>query len=310
MPSNAIIYVKKRDSSLEEVNFDKFNKVISWACEGISNVSSSLVAMNSQVQFYNKISTKELMETSIKAASDLITEETPNYQFVAGRLINYHIRKEVYDGINPITLKAHVTKVVNNGYYDQSLVTNYSDSEWDIMETYIDHDRDYEMTYVAMEQWRGKYLVKNRVTGELFETPQMAYMLVSASLFASYPKETRLKWVKDYYDAISQHDISLPTPVMAGVRTPQRQFSSCVLIESNDSIDSINATTSSVVKYVSQKAGIGINVGKIRAIGSSIRKGDAYHTGIIPFIKLFQSAVKSCLTPDTIVEIIDEDDIE
>jgi ribonucleoside-diphosphate reductase alpha chain len=170
----------------------------------------------------------------------------------------------------------------------------YLADEWDVMDTYIDHDRDFDLTYVAMEQWRGKYLVKNRVTGQLFETPQMSYMLIAATLFKDYPKETRLKWVKDYYDSISTHDVSLPTPVMAGVRTPQRQFSSCVLIECDDSLDSINATTSSIVRYVSQKAGIGINAGRIRAIGSPIRKGDAYHTGVIPFVKLFQSAVKSC----------------
>jgi ribonucleoside-diphosphate reductase alpha chain len=183
---------------------------------------------------------------------------------------------------------------VDTGYYDDEILTKYTPDEFKIMDTYIDHGRDFEMTYVAMEQWRGKYLVKNRVTGQIFETPQMAYILIAATLFANYPKETRLKWVKDYYDSTSLHDISLPTPVMSGVRTPERQFSSCVLIESDDSIDSINATTSSIVRYVSKKAGIGINAGKIRAIGSPIRKGDAYHTGMVPFIKLFQSAVKSC----------------
>lgn len=288
------IYVIKRDGRKESLNIDKIHRQVMWATEGISGVSASEVEIKSQLQFYNGMKTGEIQETLIKAAADLVSEETPNYQFVAGRLINYHIRKEVYGGISPIKLKDHVAKVVKVGYYDESLLSLYSDDEWDVMDTYIDHDQDFDLTYAAMEQWRGKYLVKNRVTGELFETPQMAYMLISATLFHDYPKDVRLKWVKDYYDAISSHDVSLPTPVMSGVRTPQKQFSSCVLIECDDSLNSINATTSSIVKYVSQKAGIGINAGRIRAIGSKIRNGDAYHTGIVPFIKLFQSAVKSC----------------
>lgn len=288
------IYVTKRDGHKELLDIEKIHRQVMWATEGISGVSASEVEIRSQLQFYAGIKTIDIQETLIKAAADLITEDTPNYQFVAGRLINYHIRKEVYDGPVPSTIKDHVERIVATGYYDQALLEHYSLDEWKIIETYIDHDRDYDLTYVAMEQWRGKYLVKNRVTGQLFETPQMAYMLIAATLFSSYPKETRLKFIKDYYDAISTHDISLPTPVMAGVRTPQRQFSSCVLIECDDSLDSINATTSAIVRYVSQKAGIGINAGKIRAIGSPIRKGDAYHTGIVPFIKLFQSAVKSC----------------
>jgi ribonucleoside-diphosphate reductase alpha chain len=178
--------------------------------------------------------------------------------------------------------------------YDRGLLEAYTPEEWTEFNTYIDHTRDEHFTYVAMEQWRGKYLVQNRVTREIFETPQMAYMLIAATLFQSYPRETRLRWVKDYYDAISLGDISLPTPVMAGVRTPQKQFSSCVLIETDDSLDSINATASSIVKYVSQKAGIGIGAGRIRALGSPIRSGDAYHTGVVPFYKLFQSATRSC----------------
>jgi len=301
--------VTKRDGSREPLNIEKIHRQVMWATEGISGVSASAVEIKSQLQFYNGIKTVDIQETLIKAAADLISEEAVNYQYVAGRLINYHIRKEVYGGITPISLKEHVGLVIlRSGLYDAQLMLDYDDNEWAIMDTYIDHDRDYDMTYAAMEQWRGKYLVKNRVTGQLWETPQMAYMLIAATLFAGYARNTRMKWIKDYYDAISTHDISLPTPVMAGVRTPQRQFSSCVLIECGDSIDSINATASSIVRYVSQKAGIGINAGPIRAIGSPIRKGDAYHTGIVPFIKLFQSAVKSCLPPDTLVEVLDESD--
>jgi ribonucleoside-diphosphate reductase alpha chain len=288
------IFVQKRDGRKELLDIDKIHRQVMWATEGLSGVSASEVEIRSQLQFYPGIKTVDIQETLIKAAADLISEENPNYQYVAGRLINYHIRKEVYDNHIPISLHQHVKNVVKLGYYDEQVLDQFSDDEWKTLDTFIDHDRDYEMTYAAMEQWRGKYLVKNRVTGQLFETPQMAYILIAAVLFAKYPANTRMKWIKDYYDAISTHDISLPTPVMAGVRTPQRQFSSCVLIECDDSIDSINATSAAIVKYVSQKAGIGINAGKIRALGSPIRKGDAYHTGIVPFIKLFQSAVKSC----------------
>jgi ribonucleoside-diphosphate reductase alpha chain len=230
----------------------------------------------------------------IKSAADLISEETPNYQYVAGRLINYHLRKQVYNDYTPWPLCDLVAKNVSSGFYDKALQDAYTTDEWNTLDGYIRHDRDEHFTYVAMEQWRGKYLVQNRVTNEIFETPQIAYLLIAATLFQNYPKQTRLQWVKDYYDAVSLHDISLPTPVMAGVRTPQKQFSSCVLIETDDSLDSINATASSIVKYVSQKAGIGIGAGRIRALGSPIRNGDAYHTGVVPFYKLFQSATRSC----------------
>jgi ribonucleoside-diphosphate reductase alpha chain len=286
--------VTKRDGSKEELNIEKLHKVVFHACDDITGVSPSEVEIKSQIQFYNGITTTEIQETLIKAAADLITEETPNYQYVGGRLINYQLRKEVYGGYEPCTVKELVERNTNKGFYDPELLEQYSDEEWEKIDSFVNHQRDENLTYVAMEQLRGKYLVQNRVTGEIFETPQMCYVLIAATLFQNYPKENRLQWVKDYYNAVSQHDISLPTPVMAGVRTPQRQFSSCVLIETDDSLDSINATSSSIVKYVSQKAGIGIGGGNIRAIGSPIRKGDAFHTGIIPFYKHFQSATKSC----------------
>ena len=289
-----MIQVTKRDGRKESLDIEKLHKVVFYACENITGVSPSEVEIKSQIQFFNGMKTSEIQETLIKAAADLISEETPNYQFVGGRLVNYGLRKEVYNGYEPCSLKELVVRNTEKGFYDPELINTYTDEEWDILDSFIDHKRDENLTYVAMEQLRGKYLVQNRVTGEIFETPQMCYILIAATLFADYPKETRLRWVKDYYDAISLHDISLPTPVMAGVRTPQRQFSSCVLIESDDSLDSINATSASIVKYVSQKAGIGIGGGAIRAIGSPIRKGDAYHTGIIPFYKMFQAATKSC----------------
>ena len=289
-----MLQVVKRDGRREPLDIEKLHKVVFYACEDITGVSPSEVEIKSQIQFFNGMTTKEIQETLIKAASDLISEETPNYQYVGGRLVNYALRKEVYDSYEPVHVKELVKKNIQLGFYDPQLIEYYDDDEWDRINSFIKHNRDESLTYVAMEQLRGKYLVQNRVTGQIFETPQMCYILIAATLFNEYPKETRLKWIKEYYDAISMHDISLPTPVMAGVRTPQRQFSSCVLIETDDSLDSINATSSSIVKYVSQKAGIGIGGGKIRAIGTPIRKGDAYHTGIIPFYKMFQAATKSC----------------
>jgi ribonucleoside-diphosphate reductase alpha chain len=286
--------VQKRDGRLEDINIDKLHKVVLYACEDITGVSASQVEINSQIQFYDKIVTEDIQETLIKSAADLITEETPNYQYVAGRLINYHLRKMVYNTFEPPCLCDIVQDNIDKGFYDPEFVELYTKDEINELQGFIDHSRDEYLTYAAMEQFRGKYLVQNRATGEIFETPQVAYMMIAATLFSKYPKETRMKYIKDYYDAISKFLISLPTPVMAGVRTPQRQFSSCVLIETDDSLDSINATSSSIVKYVSQKAGIGIGAGRVRAIGSKIRSGDATHTGVIPFYKLFQSAVKSC----------------
>jgi ribonucleoside-diphosphate reductase alpha chain len=288
------IMVLKRNGVLEPLDLEKMHKVVFWATRGIENVSASEVEIRSQIQFYNGIKTSDVQETLIKSAADLISEETPNYQYVAGRLINYHLRKEVYKSYSPSSLLELVNKNVAKGFYDAQILEAYSEAEWFELDSYIKHERDENFAYVAMEQWRGKYLIQNRVTGEIFETPQMAYMLIAATLFQSYDKTIRLSWIKKYYDHASLGNISLPTPVMSGVRTPQRQFSSCVLIEAGDSLDSINATTGSIVKYVSQKAGMGIGAGRIRAIGSPIRNGAAYHTGVVPFLKLFQSATKSC----------------
>ena len=288
------ITVIKRDGRKEELNLDKLHQVVFWATEGITGVSASELEIKSQLQFYNNIQTRDVQETLIKAAADLISEESPNYQYVAGRLVNYALRKEVYNDYRPCHLLEIVKKNIDLGYYTKELLEWYDESEWEKLNNYVKHDRDMDLTYVAMEQLRGKYLVQNRATGKILETPQVTYILIAATLFNKYPKETRLQWIREYYECISTHDISLPTPVMAGVRTPQKQFSSCVLIEADDSLDSINATTSAIVKYVSQKAGIGIGAGRIRAIGSPIRQGDATHTGVIPFYKMFQAAVRSC----------------
>lgn len=288
-----MIQVTKRDGRKEELDLNKFHRVANFACEGLAGVSVSDLEIKTSIQFYNGIKSTDIQETLIKAAADLISEEAPNYQYVAGRLINYQLRKEVYGQYEPIHLLTHYFEVATAGYYDWGIYDAYSPEEWQDLARYIRHERDDLLTYAAMEQFRGKYLIKNRVTGKFYETPQMAFMLIAMTLFQNYKKD-RIKWVKDLYDALSTFDISLPTPIMAGVRSPQRQFSSCVLIETDDSLDSINATASSIVKYVSQKAGIGIGGGRIRAIGSPIRNGDASHTGVIPFFKYFQTAVKSC----------------
>jgi len=289
------INVVKRDGRKEPLNLEKFHKVVQEACNGgLTGVSASEIEIRSHLSFYDGIKSSNIQETLIKAAADLISEETPNYQYVAGRLINYHLRKSVYGQFDPPALKDHVQAIVDKGFYEPQLLEWYDDEEWRRMDRYVDHSRDENLTYAAMEQFRGKYLVQNRATKEIFETPQVAYILIAATLFHKYPTETRMRYVRDFYNCISNFDVSLPTPVMSGVRTPVRQFSSCVLIETDDSLDSINATSSAIVKYVSKKAGIGIGAGRIRALGSPIGGGHATHTGVIPFYKLFQSAVKSC----------------
>jgi ribonucleoside-diphosphate reductase alpha chain len=288
------INVTKRDGKKEPLDLEKLHRVVFWATQGITGVSASEVEIKSHLQFYNGIPTADIQETLIKSAADLISDETPNYQYVAGRLICYHLRKQVYGDFQPKPIIDTIHRNVAAGFYDPALLTDFNEEEWARIDSFVRHERDEQLTYAAMEQFRGKYLVQNRVTREIMETPQVTYALIAATLFSQYPRDTRMMWIRDYYDAISTHQISLPTPVMAGVRTPVRQFSSCVLIESDDSLDSINATASSIVKYVSQKAGIGIGAGRIRAIKSPIRNGDAYHTGVIPFYKLFQAATRSC----------------
>ena len=286
--------VTKRNGSLQDLDLNRFHKVVAWACEGLNGVSESSIELKSQVQFYDKIKSIDIQETLIKAAAELIDEDAPNYQYVASRLINYNLRKEVYAQPEPCSLYEHYERVALAGYYDKELMLNYDISEFDWLDKQIVHDRDFTIAYAGMEQFRGKYLVKNRATKKYYETPQMAYMLIAMTLFAKYPGDTRLKWVKDFYDAVSTFEISLPTPIMAGLRTPQRQFSSCVLIESGDSLNSIIATSGAIIKYVSQKAGIGIGAGSIRALGSKVRNGDATSEGNIPYYKLFQAATKSC----------------
>ena len=288
------IKVTKRDGRLEDINLDKIHRVVTWAAEGLQNVSVSQVELKSHIQFYNGIRTDDIHETIIKAAADLISQDTPDYQYLAARLAIFHLRKIAYGEFEPPHLYDHVKKLTEAGKYDRHIIEDYSREEFDELNAYIDHSRDMTFSYAAVKQLEGKYLVQNRVTRQIYETPQFLYILVAMCLFSKYPKETRLDYVKRFYDAVSTFKVSLPTPIMSGVRTPTRQFSSCVLIECDDSLDSINATTSAIVKYVSQRAGIGINAGRIRGLGSEIRGGEAQHTGCIPFFKMFQAAVKSC----------------
>ena len=288
-----MIHVTKRDGSLQDFDLEKVHKVLEWATDGITSVSQSEIEIKANIQLYDKIPAYDIHELLIKSAAELISEHTPNYQFVASRLISYKLRKEVYGDFTPTPLVEVVINNIDRGVYDGAIMTHYTRDELEELGNYIKYDRDDTFTYAGMEQFRGKYLVQDRRTKQCFETPQVLYMMVAATLFA---KETvnRIAWVKHYYDAISQFYISLPTPIMAGVRTPTRQFSSCVLIESGDSLDSINATSTSIVKYISKKAGIGIGAGSIRAAGARVGDGSVVHTGLIPFLKYFQSAVKSC----------------
>lgn len=294
MTDSSPILVNKRDGRQEPIDLDKIHRVLDWAAIGLNNVSVSQVELKSHIQFYNGIRTKDIHETIIKAAADLISAETPDYQYMAARLAIFHLRKIAYGEFEPPHLFDHVSKMTADGRYDEHILQDYSREEFDALNEAIDHGRDMNFSYAAVKQLEGKYLVQNRVTGEVYESPQMLYMLIGMCLFSNYPKATRLDYIVRFYDAISLFKVSLPTPIMAGVRTPSRQFSSCVLIECGDSLDSINTTSNAIVKYVSLRAGIGINAGRIRAVGSPIRGGEAQHTGCIPFFKLFQAAVKSC----------------
>lgn len=289
-----LIYVKKRNGTKELLDLEKWHQMLTWACDGIYGVSISDIEMKSKIHFVDGITTKQITNTSIKSAADLISEETPNYQYVAARLMIMDLRKQLFGKFEPNHLLDIVKKNIQRNAYDSNLLEWYSEDDFNEMNGVIKHDRDLDMTYAGMKQVFGKYLVQDRVSKEIFETPQIMYILCAATMFHKYPTETRMKYVKAFYDAISTFKISLPTPILAGVRTPQRQYSSCVLIESDDSLDSIVATTGAIVKYISQKAGIGIGASRIRAEGDSINNGRAVHTGVVPFYRLFQSAVKSC----------------
>ena len=288
------IQVIKRDGTRESIDLEKIHRVVHWASQDLENISVSQVEINSQLAFFDGIKTEDIHETIIKSAADLISTDVPDYQYLAARLAIFHLRKKAFKSFTPPSLIHHVINLTDLGIYDKDILNKYNKTEFKELDNYIDHWRDMNFYYAAVKQLEGKYLVQNRVTGEIFESPQFLYMLAGMCLFQDYKGKARLDIVKRFYDATSTFKISLPTPIMAGVRTPTRQFSSCVLIETDDDLDSISASSAAIVKYVSQRAGIGINAGRIRALGSPIRGGEATHTGCIPFFKHFHTAVKSC----------------
>ena len=290
------ISVVKRDGSVESLNLDKVHAMVELACEDLAGVSASQVEMNSGIQFYDGIKTEDVQEILIRSANDLISLDTPNYQYVAARLLLFGLRKAVfgYHPDKPPILYNHICKCVDHGMYDEELLTVYTEEEWEEIESYVDHDRDYMFTYAGLRQVCDKYLVQDRSTGYLFETPQQMYIMIAATLFSKYPKDTRLEYVRRYYEAISTHKINIPTPVMAGVRTPLRQFASCVLVDVDDTLDSIFSSDMAIGYYVAQRAGIGINAGRIRGINAKIRGGEVQHTGVVPFLKKFEATVRCC----------------
>ena len=291
--------VVKSDGSSQPIDLEKVHRMVEAACEDVAGVSESSVEMNSGLQFYDGITTKEIQSILIKSAADLISLESPNYQYVAARLLLFQVRKNVFrtkwkdSRIYP-ALKDIVTRNINTGVYDERLVTYYDDDEWEKLDDYMKHDRDFLFTYAGLRQIVDKYLVQDRSNGKLYESPQYMYMLIAAVLFKEYSKEKRLQYVKKYYDAISQFKINIPTPIMAGIRTPLRQFASCVLVDCDDSLDSIFSSDMAIGRYVAQRAGIGINAGRIRGLGAKIRGGEVQHTGVIPFLKKFESTVRCC----------------
>ncbi len=290
------INVIKRDGTKTPLDLDKVHRMVELACEGLAGVSESHVEVNSGLQFFDGIKTSDIQEILIRSANDLISLESPNYQYVAARLLLFSLRKSVY-GEHPDShphLRAHVDRCIQSGIYDPVIVNEYSLEEWDKLNSYIDHDRDYLFTYAGIRQVADKYLVQDRSTGIIYETPQFMYMMVAATLFQSDDKFYRLEYVKKYYDAISKHRLNIPTPIMGGVRTPIRQFASCVLVDIDDTLDSIFSSDMAIGKYVAQRAGIGINAGRIRGINSKIRGGEVQHTGVVPFLKKFESTVRCC----------------
>ena len=289
------ITVQKRNGSVELLDLNKMHKMVEAACDGLAGVSASQVEMKSGIQFFDGITTAQIQEILIRAASDLIDLDSPNYQFVAARLLLFSIRKGLYGCMHDTPdFYEHVTKCVDAGVYDEEILQKYSASELETIGQWIDHSRDFLFTYAGLRQVVDKYLVQDRSTGEVFELPQFMYMMISATMFAEYPKETRLDFVRRYYNAISKHKINIPTPIMGGVRTPIRQFASCVLVDVDDTLDSIFSSDMAIGRYVAQRAGIGINAGRIRGINSKIRGGEVQHTGVVPFLKKFESTVRCC----------------
>ena len=288
------IFVVKRDGRKEALDINKIHKMVEEACLGLAGVNVSQIEMNADLQFIDGITTNDIQEILIRSANDLISLEHPNYQYVAARLLLFGLRKEVFGQFEPLHIVELLKRNIAKGIYDAEIISYYSEEEWNQINEFVNHDRDFNFTYAGIRQVVDKYLVQDRSSGKLFETPQYMYMLISAVLFSQYPKDTRMSYVKRYYDAVSQYKINIPTPVMAGVRTPMRQFASCVLVDVDDTLDSIFTSDMAIGKYVAQRAGIGINAGRIRGINSKIRGGEVAHTGVVPFLKKFESTVRCC----------------
>lgn len=289
--------VRKRNGKLEPLNLDKLHNMVDCACENLAGVSASQVEINSGIQFYDGITTDEIQEILVKSASDLISLDNPNYQYVAARLLLFGLYKHVFGASwkhGFPTVKEHLELGVSKGIYIDTLTPKYTDEEWAKINTFIDHDRDYIFTYAGLQQVVDKYLVQDRSTKEIYETPQYMYMLCGVFKFSNYPAETRLDYIRRYYNAVSKHKLNIPTPVMAGVRTKLLQFASCVLVDVDDTLPSIFSSDMAIGRYVSQRAGIGINAGRIRGIGSKIRGGEVTSTGVIPFLKKFEATVRCC----------------
>jgi ribonucleoside-diphosphate reductase alpha chain len=289
------IKVKKRNGTIENLDLDKMHKMVDAACDGLAGVSASQVEINSGLQFYDGITTAEIQEILVRSASDLIDLDHPNYQFVAARLLLFGLRKQLFGGRweHP-DFYTQIIRCVEWGVYDSEVLNNYTKEELDTIGEWIDHDRDFIFTYAGLRQVVDKYLVQDRSNGQVYESPQFMYMMIAVTIFANYSKDVRMSYIRKYYNAISKHKINIPTPIMAGVRTPLRQFASCVLVDVDDTLDSIFSSDMAIGKYVAQRAGIGINAGRIRGINSKIRGGEVQHTGVVPFLKKFEATVKCC----------------
>ena len=297
MTNGVGIKVKKRNGAVEALNLEKIHKVVEEACEGLgSGVSASQIEMNSGLQFFDGIETKDIQEILVRSASDLISIENPNYQFAAARLLLYGVNKQVFGDWKKgfPSLIDHCKTCIGKNIYDSQIIDKYTYEEWEKINSWIDHERDYLFTYAGLRQVVDKYLVQDRSSGEVYETPQYMYMMISVTLFQNYPNEKRLDYIQRYYNAISKHKINIPTPIMAGVRTPLRQFASCVLVDADDTLDSIFSSDMAIGRYVAQRAGIGINAGRIRGINAKIRGGEVQHTGVVPFLKKFEATVRCC----------------
>jgi ribonucleoside-diphosphate reductase alpha chain len=313
------IQVVKRSGTKEPLDYEKINNVLLWACEGINNVAASDVAMNAHLQLYDGITTNEIHQVLIQSAADMISEKTPNYQYVASNLVNFFIRKNIFGVQDNLPHLEEVMKMnIKKGVYDPMIMEKYTSEEINKINKLIRHQRDYNFVYAGLQQLIDKYLLKDRKTGEIYETPQYMYIMIAMTLFSHYEGKERLSKIKSFYNDISLFKISLPTPIMAGVRTPTRQYSSCTLIDVGDTIDSIYNSNTAIGKYTARRAGIGINI-RVRAAGDKIRNGEVIHTGVVPFLKMFESTVKSCtqngirggcLKKDTLVKMVDKIEID